>query len=130
MRRFRKVSQPVEHAVILTIKVDANRVIGLIVAPSFSDTNPSFIITPQDGLLTAEQAVGAAIGIASYLKLEVVVIDEEGHWDSKWGGSCPVQCSSEDGGTTKGTAETLNCTGRSDRLGSRSDLHATMAARQ
>ncbi|TSD82786.1 hypothetical protein FFK22_041255 [Mycobacterium sp. KBS0706] len=85
MREFRKVSHPVEHAVTLTIKADAHRVIGLIVAPSFSHTNPSFIITPEDGLLTAEQAVGAAIGIASYLQLEVVVIDEGGHWNPKWG---------------------------------------------
>lgn len=85
MRTFRKVSQPVERAVNLTIKADASRIIGLIVAPSFSLTNPSFIITPEDGLLTAEQAVGAAIGIASYLKLEVVVIDEGGLWDPRWG---------------------------------------------
>ena len=28
---------------------------------------------------------GAAIGIASYLKLEVVVIDEGGLWDPRWG---------------------------------------------
>ena len=85
MRTFRKVSQPVERAVNLTIKADAGRIIGLIVAPSFSDANPHFIITPEDGLLTAEQAVGAAIGIASYLKLEVVVIDEGGLWDPRWG---------------------------------------------
>ncbi|MGL4962164.1 MAG: hypothetical protein ACRC67_13105 [Inquilinus sp.] len=85
MRTIRKVSQPVERAVNLTIKADAGRIIGLIVAPSFSDANPHFIITPEDGLLTAEQAVGAAIGIASYLKLAVVVIDEGGLWDPRWG---------------------------------------------
>ncbi len=47
MRTFRKISQPVERAVTLTVKADAGRIIGLIVAPSFSDANPHFIITPR-----------------------------------------------------------------------------------
>lgn len=50
-----------------------------------SGNSLSMKMSPQDGSLSAQDAVGNGISLANELNVKMVVVDEYGLWQKEWG---------------------------------------------
>jgi len=85
--KFRRVDEPDSDAITVIIwKEDDGRVVGTVQGPTSADADTiSFPITPQDGSLTATEALDLAVQLSRQFKKQIVVMDNAGDWDPLWG---------------------------------------------
>jgi hypothetical protein len=84
--RFQKVTEPQPGCVTVSLYEANGTARGDAVGPTqFEGSSLTTVMTPQDGSLTAAQAVGSGIRLANRFGVKVVVIDPNGLWDSNWG---------------------------------------------